>query len=72
MQPEASGLGIDPAIEVTPILQTRPPVIVDGENGFHPPNKATQAILYRVLAADYVKFQRSGSATASRSRPPTG
>lgn len=74
-QPEASGLGIDPAIEVARILRTRPPVIVDGENSFHPPNKATQAILYRVLAADYVKFAqvRIGGgeplATAYRLKP---
>src|SRR3546814_5753383 len=38
---EATGLGIDTAVEVRRILASWPAVIVDGDFGFHQPNRRT-------------------------------
>lgn len=50
---EASGLGVDPAVEVRRILSTPPAVIVDGVFGFHQPNVATQRLVQVALKQDY-------------------
>ena len=63
---EASGLGIDATAEVARILRGRPPVIIDAPFGFHVSNTATEALVRRTLAADYV---RTGVVNGNRTGP---
>src|SRR3546814_11732801 len=50
---ESTGLGIDTAVEVRRILASWPAVIVDGDFGFHQPNRRTQGLVHDALARHY-------------------
>src|SRR3546814_2508244 len=58
---EATGPGIDTAVEVRRILASWPAVIVDGDFGFHQPNRRTQGLVNDALARQDRKGTRLNS-----------